>query len=432
MRVKSRKPPAEIFDHFALGDGREIVGGADDVVGDQMRHMAGDREHQIVMLGVHHLDLAAEALPELPSASRRAAGSAPGGGVRMHQRPSNNSAKPASGPDCSVPAIGWAGMKCTPLRNMRADIAHHRRLDRADIADDRARLQMRRHLLRELAESADRRREHDEIGVAHAVGDVVVQRIGEADCRARASASRRGAHSPRCGRRAVARRMAWAIDEPIRPMPISATLSNSGFASRHLRAMKSAQRRDDRAVGVFGADRQAQAMRQAVGARRRAGSAARGRESVGVRGVASSSAKWISTKLPTLSSTRRPSVRMFSISQARHLLVVRDGGFDMGAILQRRRRRALRRRRDVERPADAVEHVGDCGRAIGPADAQACKAIDLREGPRHHDIVDNSRPARCRPRNRCAAHIRHRPRRSRAGCRAASPACRRRTSSCGR
>ena len=43
-----------------------------------------------------------------------AASSVPGGGVRMHQRPSNSSGKPASGPECSVPAIGWPGTKCTP------------------------------------------------------------------------------------------------------------------------------------------------------------------------------------------------------------------------------------------------------------------------------------------------------------------------------
>ena len=47
-----------------------------------------------------------------PAASQRArtlaiaAGSVPSGGVRMHQRPWNSSAKPAPGPECSVPAIG--------------------------------------------------------------------------------------------------------------------------------------------------------------------------------------------------------------------------------------------------------------------------------------------------------------------------------------
>src|SRR2546430_2283417 len=40
--------------------------------------------------------------------------SVPGGGVRMHQRPWNSSAKPASGPECSVPATGWPGTRWTP------------------------------------------------------------------------------------------------------------------------------------------------------------------------------------------------------------------------------------------------------------------------------------------------------------------------------
>src|SRR6266550_111933 len=43
-----------------------------------------------------------------------AAASVPAGGVRMHQRPTKSSAKPASGPECSVPATGCAGTKCTP------------------------------------------------------------------------------------------------------------------------------------------------------------------------------------------------------------------------------------------------------------------------------------------------------------------------------
>ena len=42
--------------------------------------------------------------------------SARGGGVMMHQRPLNRLAKPASGPDFSVPATGCAGITCTPGR----------------------------------------------------------------------------------------------------------------------------------------------------------------------------------------------------------------------------------------------------------------------------------------------------------------------------
>ena len=40
-----------------------------------------------------------------------AAGSLPWGGVRMHQRFSKSSAKPASGPECSVPATGGRGSR---------------------------------------------------------------------------------------------------------------------------------------------------------------------------------------------------------------------------------------------------------------------------------------------------------------------------------
>ena len=50
--------------HFRARDLAELVGGADDGVGDQMRQMAGDRQHQVVMLGRHGLDVGAERAPE--------------------------------------------------------------------------------------------------------------------------------------------------------------------------------------------------------------------------------------------------------------------------------------------------------------------------------------------------------------------------------
>ncbi len=40
MRVKSRKPEAEYLITSALRDGLEVVGRADDVVGDDVRQMA--------------------------------------------------------------------------------------------------------------------------------------------------------------------------------------------------------------------------------------------------------------------------------------------------------------------------------------------------------------------------------------------------------
>ena len=58
------------FHHFRRGHLRQFVGGADDGVGDQMRQMAGDREHQVVMVGRHDLDLGAERRPRTRAASR--------------------------------------------------------------------------------------------------------------------------------------------------------------------------------------------------------------------------------------------------------------------------------------------------------------------------------------------------------------------------
>ena len=88
MRVKSRKPPAEYLITSLSRDPLEVRSGADDRVGDQMRQMAGDGEHEVVVRRIHLLDLGAERRPEggEPRDRRRIRAS---GGVRMHQRPWN-------------------------------------------------------------------------------------------------------------------------------------------------------------------------------------------------------------------------------------------------------------------------------------------------------------------------------------------------------
>jgi hypothetical protein len=113
MRVKSRKPPAEYLMTSLWVTSSRSSGGAHDRVGDKVRQVAGDGEHTIVVRGIHDLDPRADGLPEGGEALdlRR---SAPSGGVMMHQRPLNRLAKPASGPEFSVPATGWAGMMRVP------------------------------------------------------------------------------------------------------------------------------------------------------------------------------------------------------------------------------------------------------------------------------------------------------------------------------
>ena len=64
MRVKSRKPPAENCSTSERVTWLELVGGADDGVGDEMRQVAGDAEHEVVMLGRHGFHVGAEEPPE--------------------------------------------------------------------------------------------------------------------------------------------------------------------------------------------------------------------------------------------------------------------------------------------------------------------------------------------------------------------------------
>src|SRR3954466_16046623 len=92
-----------------------------------------------------------------------ASAAAPSGGVRMHQRLMKSSAKPESGPECSVPATGCAGTKWTPAGNIRRHLAYDGALDRADVGDDGARLEMRSNLGRDLAAGTDGDAEDDEV-----------------------------------------------------------------------------------------------------------------------------------------------------------------------------------------------------------------------------------------------------------------------------
>ena len=169
MRVKSRKPPAENFitsDDVHLA---EFVGGADDGVGDQMRQMAGDRQHQIVMVGRHDLDLGAERRPERAQPLDRVGIGAFG---RRQDAPAVDEQFRETGIGAGMFGAGdrMRRHEMHAGRQMRRHVPHHRALDRADIGDDRARLEMRRDLLRDRAAGADRDAEDDEVGVLHGFG----------------------------------------------------------------------------------------------------------------------------------------------------------------------------------------------------------------------------------------------------------------------
>ena len=125
------------FEHFRARHLAELVGGADDRIGDQVRQMTGDRQHQIVVRGRHRLRHWRRARARTRRAFSTAAGSLPSGGVRMHQRPTNSSAKPASGPEILGAGDRMRRNKMNAGGQMRAHVALDRALDRADVGNGR-------------------------------------------------------------------------------------------------------------------------------------------------------------------------------------------------------------------------------------------------------------------------------------------------------
>ena len=142
------KTAGGIFDHLAFGDLFQVMGGAHDIVGDQMRQMRSDGQHQVVMArGPSHR-------PGCPAPCQKffnrstAAGSLP-----RHRRQDGPAAIEQAGEACLGTrkfraGDGMGGNEMHVLGNEGADIANHRALDRADIRQDGAGFQMRRDLLR--------------------------------------------------------------------------------------------------------------------------------------------------------------------------------------------------------------------------------------------------------------------------------------------
>ena len=105
--------------------------------------------------------------------------SAPGSGVRIVQRPSNSSAKPDSGPEYSVPAIGWPGMKwtpsgtCGPISRTTALFTEPASVRIAPGCE------VRRDFRRERAECADRRAKDHKVRALDGIGGVLVDLVGK-------------------------------------------------------------------------------------------------------------------------------------------------------------------------------------------------------------------------------------------------------------
>ena len=264
MRVKSRKPPAE----NATTSDLQVLARARSRCRRSCRRSdaAGARSPPAPCRGGRPPSSRPACRPPPTAASTlpTASGAVSGGGVRMHQRSWNNSAKPASGPECSVPATGWPGTKCTPPGNSGCSVSIDRLLDRADIGDDRAVAQCRRDprgRSRHRPTAASRAR-RDRRPAPPAPGRRSSRRRGRAGAPLSSVSARRAQAtivSP-----GMSRRNTRASDEPISPIPISATRSNSLslIAAGH----EFGQRRGDALHLLAGADRDAQVLRQAVAA----------------------------------------------------------------------------------------------------------------------------------------------------------------------
>src|SRR5690606_2205502 len=191
-----------------------------------------------------------------------------GGGVRMHQRLTKSSAKPASGPEYSVPATGCAGTKCTPAGICGA-------ISRTTAA-----------LTEPTSETVAPGARWRAISAATApqapTGIDTITRSAPAAASAFVAVTRSARLSSTTRSRvacvrAVATisraspfaRAARAIEEPISPTPISARRLNTGLAviesSRGLPGEEVAQSLDHQPVCLLGADRAAQRVRQMIG-----------------------------------------------------------------------------------------------------------------------------------------------------------------------
>ena len=125
------------LDHFGSRHLRQFVRRADDGVGDQMRQMAGDRQHQVVMLGVMVSTLAPMPAQNARKAFDRHRVAAVG---RRQDAPAVDEQFGEAGIRSGIFGAGdrMRRNEMHVIRQMRRHLAHDGALDRADVGDDRA------------------------------------------------------------------------------------------------------------------------------------------------------------------------------------------------------------------------------------------------------------------------------------------------------
>ena len=114
------------------------------------------------------------------------------------------------------------------VRQMRAHVPHDRALHRADVGHDRAGFEMRRDLLGHSAANPDGHADDDEIGPFDRLAVGLDDLVGNAQLGDTLARLRRTRRMVTIVRTAPCARAARAIEEPIKPGPMMAMVSNSG------------------------------------------------------------------------------------------------------------------------------------------------------------------------------------------------------------
>ena len=144
-----------------------------------MRQMAHDRHHAVMMLGVHRLDLAAGAAPELADALD---GRGIGAGRRHHQAPAplEQGGEPAIRARIFGAGHGVGRDEMDVPRQQGRHVPDDGHLGAADVGDDGAGRQVGRDGGGDAGRSTHGRAEHDGVGARDGPGDVRLDPVGKA------------------------------------------------------------------------------------------------------------------------------------------------------------------------------------------------------------------------------------------------------------